>query len=519
MPAISERTTNLLAGAILIFALATSAEALILGTQAAGDLAAGTSGAFDLVRPGYALDSSKEVVVDVTRGGPAWSAGLRPGWRVDPAFGLGAGEPGAISACGGVVCRNYVDRQGAGALAERRPFDIFAGAMAIVGLLFVRRRPRAAGLLGLAALVVSSPTYAATGWAPLFPALYLAPLVGTPLWLALVDRRRLSQVAVGAAALLGAAWAIAWLSLPGAYDNLESVRLWFTSAVLVAGLVVQAGWLGLVDEGPWRDRRIDAVICAAIGASAVAARTFGGIGDGLAVSLAAAAVLGYFGFRSRNRGLFVRMAFAERRQQATLRALEEERSRLARDIHDVPLQEVSAIIRQLGNRKDVEAELGQLREVARHLREVSVSLRPPVLDDVGLGAALTELLGRPTPEGLVRVELSLEDRTSIEVDTRPPPEVELAVYRIVQEAVANAQRHAGASRVIVSGLVDQHELLVSVADNGSGIDQRALARGERADKLGMASMRERAEAIEASLTVAGGRDGGTVVAVRWADRP
>lgn len=129
-----------------------------------------------------------------------------------------------------------------------------------------------------------------------------------------------------------------------------------------------------------------------------------------------------------------------------------------------------------------------------------------------------ELLGRPVPEGLVPVEVSLEDRTSIEVDTRPPPEVELAVYRIVQEAVTNAQRHAGASRVIVSGIVDQHELRVSVADDGSGIDQRTLARGERADKLGMASMRERAEAIEASLTVAGGRDGGTVVSVRWADR-
>lgn len=508
----------MLAGAILIIALATSAAALILGTQAAGDLAAGTSGEFSLVRPGYELDTSGQVVVDVTRGGPAWSAGLRPGWRVDPAFGLGTGEPGAISACSAIVCRNYVDRQGAAAVAERWPFDIFAGAMAIVGLLALRRRLRPAGLFGLAALVVSAPTYAAAGFVPLFPALYLAPLVGTPLWLALIDRRRVWQAAAGVSALLGAAWGVAWLSVPDTYDDLESVRIWFTTAVLVAGLVVQAGWLGLVDEGPARDRRIDAAICTAIITSAIVARAFGGIGDGLAVSLAAAAILGYFAFRHRNRGLFVRIAFAERRQRATLRALEAERSRLARDIHDVPLQEVSAVIHQLGNRKDVEAELEQLREVARHLREVSVSLRPPVLDDVGLGAALTELLGRPAPEGLVRVELSLEDRTSIDVDTRPPPDVELAVYRIVQEAVTNAQRHAGASTVIVSGLVDRHELRLSVADDGSGIDERALARGERADKLGMASMRERAEAINARLIVAGGRDGGTVVSVAWANR-
>lgn len=416
------------------------------------------------------------------------------------------------------MCRNYLDRQGAALLANRWPFDAFAGALAVVGLAVAMRRPRVAALIGMIALALTAPTYAAAGLVPVFPLLYLAPLAGPAFWLRLIDPRRAWRGVWMVAIVLGAAWATAWLTFPDVYDAFDSARVWFTAAVLVVGLVVQAGWLGLIGEGTIRDRKIDATVCGAILTSAIAARALGGIGDGPAVGLASIAIVGYFALRHRNRGLFVRIAFAERRQQATLRALEAERSRLARDIHDVPLQEISAVIHQLGSRKDVEGELEQLREVARHLREVSVSLRPPILDDIGLGAALTELLGRPTHDGLIHVELRFEDMTSIEVDTRPPPDVELAVYRIVQEAASNAQRHASASKVVVSGFVDRHRIRLSVEDDGSGIDDQALARGEREDKLGMASMRERAEAINAKLVVAGEHGRGTVVSVAWADR-
>jgi signal transduction histidine kinase len=518
LPATVQRKVTLAAGAILIMALLHCALAVLVVVRAreAGPSRGEGDDKTASIPAGYSLDPLGEILTDVVGGGPAWNAGFRPGWRVEPGFGAELDEPGAIEACRGELCRTYTDAQASAALAGRWSFEAASAVLAIIGFVLLRRRPQIAGLMGFAAVALSAPTHA-LGGAFLFPTLYVGTLIGPPLWLSLIDQRRLWRWLLLAAALLAVAWGIAFLAVPDLYDLLESARVSFITAVVAIGVVVLAGWLSLVDYRAPRDRKRDAFACVGIVGGALAFWWFGVIPEAIAVGGSAIAIAAYFALRHRIRALFLRVASAELRQRSTLDALEAERSRVARDIHDVPLQEISAVIRQLGHRQDAHQEVEQLREVARHLRDVSISLRPPVLDDLGLGAALAELLNRPPVDGAARVQLAIEDKTNLDPSSRPPQDVELSVYRIAQEAINNAQQHAEASVILVSGVIERHEVRVNVADDGRGINDQAAAQREREGRLGMASMRERAEAIRASLIVAAGPDGGTVISITWAD--
>jgi len=162
---------------------------------------------------------------------------------------------------------------------------------------------------------------------------------------------------------------------------------------------------------------------------------------------------------------------------------------------------------------DAEAETQQLREVAAQLREAATDLRPPVLDDLGLGAALEFLASNSSLAGVqVRSDVSNQDATY--PATRPPSEVELAVFRIAQEAIANAIQHSHASMVRIEGDVARDGVDVTVRDNGEGIAKDGARSATRRGRLGLASMRRRAEAVDADLSIEGSSTG-TRVRVRW----
>jgi two-component system NarL family sensor kinase len=288
---------------------------------------------------------------------------------------------------------------------------------------------------------------------------------------------------------------------------------------IAAGIVVASGRITLVDAPVFRDRTVDAGVTFAIIGWAAAAWWFGVIAGWVAAVVVGIALVAYFAFRRRLRILLARMTFAELGQRATLRALEAERSRVARDLHDVPLQELTAVIHRLDLRPEAASETERLREVAGHLREVSISLRPPVLDDVGLGAALAELADRHAGDGGAPIRIDLDDETGIDPSSRPPIDVELAVFRIVQEALTNAQRHARASKIVVGGVIGPGNLRVTVEDDGRGIDDQAVELAQRAGRLGLASMRERATAVGAILILSPATTGsGTLVSVKWSAR-
>ena len=177
----------------------------------------------------------------------------------------------------------------------------------------------------------------------------------------------------------------------------------------------------------------------------------------------------------------------ERRESArrALKAEEDERLRVARELHDEVGQRLTAVMLQLddqGAREEVRATLEEVREIGRRLR-------PEALDDLGLAAALRSLI------------TGLEQRTGRHVDRdihTPGPlsrEQELVAYRIAQEALTNALRHGNGADIRVELRSAHGATMVVVEDTGPGVGE------EGADGTGIRGMRERAVLVGAQLDV------------------
>lgn len=207
------------------------------------------------------------------------------------------------------------------------------------------------------------------------------------------------------------------------------------------------------------------------------------------------------------------IVLADIREQAKAEAVEGERARLARELHDVPLQQLVAVLRRLELVPGAEAEVSHLQEVVNEIREVAIDLRPPVLDDLGLAAGL-DFLADETATKSVQVIVNLDDRTGFEAERRPPEDVEVAIFRIAQEAVLNAVRHAEPTSVLITGSIRPDAVDVRITDDGSGLTPVRLKAASSKGRMGLASMRRRAQAIGADLSI-DGREGGTVVRVQW----
>ncbi len=191
--------------------------------------------------------------------------------------------------------------------------------------------------------------------------------------------------------------------------------------------------------------------------------------------------------------------------QRLMTAEEAERARLARDLHDGPLQK--AIF--LGGVADatIRDRDGVARELVVELRELCARLRPAILDDLGLVAALEWLLEQASQGFAVRPSLTLRGMTE---DDRLSPNTELAFFRATQEAVTNAIKHGHAKSIHVSLARSADGLTLSITDDGSGV---GIVNGVRCG-LGIAGMRERLRQLGGSVTVASGPGTGTVVTAR-----
>ncbi|HLB29538.1 MAG TPA: HAMP domain-containing protein [Dehalococcoidia bacterium] len=199
-------------------------------------------------------------------------------------------------------------------------------------------------------------------------------------------------------------------------------------------------------------------------------------------------------------------------------AQEEERKRVARELHDETAQALTALLMALesaqGAQPDLEAR-GALERAYRlgdallaGTRRLILDLRPTVLDDLGLLAALRFYAeARLGPETEVRLESQgLQDRL--------PPEVETALFRIFQEAINNCARHARAQQVSI-GLVRCDSLVSGwVEDDGAGFDvEAALAPSREVPALGLLGMKERASLLGGTLSFRARPGHGTLVAI------
>lgn len=190
--------------------------------------------------------------------------------------------------------------------------------------------------------------------------------------------------------------------------------------------------------------------------------------------------------------------------------------RLAQALHDQLGQTLAALRLAVDA---LPADIGAQRERIERLadaaiaevRQVLVELRPPLLEEHGLGAALDNELRarRPLPSGL---ELQL-DVAPAASGRRWPADVEYAAFMIAREAIGNAQRHAGAALVMVSVSGDVANLWLEVTDDGNGIAPEAAAG--KPGHLGLVGMRERALAIDASFKLDSVPGEGTWVSLHW----
>lgn len=193
---------------------------------------------------------------------------------------------------------------------------------------------------------------------------------------------------------------------------------------------------------------------------------------------------------------------------------ESERRNIARELHDeigqllTGLKLVIEMVSRLPAEELVEhCHKAQVlvNELMGHVRDLSLDLRPAMLDDLGLLHALLWHFERYKSQTGVAVTLT---HTGIE-NQRLTPEIETAAYRIVQEALTNAARHAGVTKIRVNAYADAESLNLQIADDGKGFDvQASLAAGQSS---GLAGMRERAQLLGGLLMIDSAIGKGTVI--------
>jgi signal transduction histidine kinase len=320
------------------------------------------------------------------------------------------------------------------------------------------------------------------------------------------DRRLIGLAVVAFAA--GAA-VIGFIPL-GIYnwDASGSVRWVLAGAVPLLPGLAAAGPLTVGGQGSSSGRLLESAEFAVAGATPMVA--FATNGDPwlfpFALWLGAIFVAGRFTIRPLAR-LATR---AQLQRDLVVAATEAERARVAADIHDDALQELTLLVRRLDAAGDAEgAEIA--RTVSDRLRAICGDLRLPILDDLGVGPALDWLVLRI--ERLAGGEVRLERSDG----TRPPADVELAFFRIAQEALSNAVRH-GRPPIVVRYHATDHGASLSIDDAGPGIAPDAGDEAEKAGRFGLLNMAQRAEQIGAILDVRRWPGGGTHVALEWRPR-
>lgn len=189
-------------------------------------------------------------------------------------------------------------------------------------------------------------------------------------------------------------------------------------------------------------------------------------------------------------------------------AQEDERKRIARELHDETSQTLAALgmglDTALAEAASPEAARRRLVEVRQLLTRINgglhrliVGLRPSVLDDLGLEAAIRSTAERHLAASGVGVRCEFEN-----LELRFPPEVETAVFRAVQEAIVNIARHAGAESVLIQGTVDGAALTIEIEDDGVGFEPAAVVTAPGSLRgVGLLGMRERIEIIGGTVIV------------------
>jgi PAS domain S-box-containing protein len=190
--------------------------------------------------------------------------------------------------------------------------------------------------------------------------------------------------------------------------------------------------------------------------------------------------------------------------ERTISAQEEERRRIARELHDEAGQLLTALLVGLRSLEDAR-KLADVRVQGQRLREIAAQaidevgrlargLHPTVLDDLGLGVALSRYVAEYSKTHNISVDLILNENDASNL----PSGVQIALYRILQEALTNVARHSGAKTVSIRFARLAKAVEVAIIDDGCGFDAKAVAVASH--RLGIQSMRERAAMLGGTLS-------------------
>lgn len=202
-----------------------------------------------------------------------------------------------------------------------------------------------------------------------------------------------------------------------------------------------------------------------------------------------------------------------------LRAAEDERQRIARELHDDTAQHLATLMVMLRvwERAGVDDDWAdhledvrtQLEACADSVRRIARGLRPPELEDAGLVAALRSHARLAQESFGIRVDVD-----AVPVEALLDTDSRLILYRVVQEAVSNALRHGNPSRVSIAVNSRDGDVFTEVADDGKGFDPRNVGSADRGGGLGLMGMRERAAMVGGSILIESQPGEGTTVRLR-----
>ena len=287
------------------------------------------------------------------------------------------------------------------------------------------------------------------------------------------------------------------------------------TAQMVSYVVGLQDWQWAVGTGIFIDDVLDSVAAARADTEARVARTFLYIG---AITLAAVLLVFLTGLFINIRERRLADAKLKELTQRIFDTQEEERGRVARELHDSISQILVGIRYALelsrkrlasgDNRANETLDQGidHLNTAIQEVRRISRDLRPGVLDDLGLGPALKAL----TAEFSERTGIEMEFETVV-FRNRLDGEAKIALYRIAQEALTNIERHSDATKVSVKLFGHRNGGTMRIADNGHGIEQPGEANPAPSG-LGLRNMQERMEQLNGTLRVLSSVDGTVIEA-------
>ncbi|ADG83650.1 sensor histidine kinase [Thermincola potens] len=220
-------------------------------------------------------------------------------------------------------------------------------------------------------------------------------------------------------------------------------------------------------------------------------------------------VMDFIGGNLKN--LNLRLESLQQKQQMgieIIRAQEEERKRVAREIHDGPAQSMANLVLRMEYceklmdvaPEQVRAELGQIKEAVKltlqDVRKIIFDLRPMALDDLGIVPAVKRYLEDYKSKSGIEVNANFFGR-----EARYTPALEIAIFRLIQEGLNNVRKHARAGRVNLTIDVNDKFFTICIRDNGVGFDLEQVMMNNKGNKFGLINMRERVALLGGEMKI------------------